>query len=55
MGSSVPVLVLVGCGINLGALPKSLGFGAANWMLTAFGWGMAVFVGASGVASQAPT
>jgi len=42
------ILVLVGCGIGaLGALPKSLGFGAANWMLTAFGWGMAVFVGAS--------
>ena len=42
------ILVLVGCGIGaLGALPSSLGFGSANWSLTAFGWGMAVFVGAS--------
>ena len=42
------ILVLIGCGIGaLGSLPKSLGFGAGNWMLTAFGWGMAVFVGAS--------
>ncbi len=42
------VLVLIGCGIGaLGSLKKSLGFGSANWMLTAFGWGMAVFIGAS--------
>ena len=42
------ILVLVGCGIGaLGSLTKSLGFGSANWSLTAFGWGMAVFVGAS--------
>lgn len=42
------VLVLIGCGIGaLGTLRRSLGVGAANWMLTAFGWGMAVFVGAS--------
>lgn len=42
------ILVLLGCGIGaLGSLSHSLGFGAGNWMLTAFGWGMAVFVGAS--------
>ncbi|MEZ5119191.1 MAG: MIP/aquaporin family protein [Candidatus Nanopelagicales bacterium] len=42
------ILVLIGCGIGaLGSLRKSLGFGSANWSLTAFGWGMAVFVGAS--------
>lgn len=42
------VLVLVGCGIGaLATLKRSHGFGSANWMLTAFGWGMAVFVGAS--------
>ncbi len=42
------ILVLLGCGIGaLTSLRKSLGFGAGNWMLTAFGWGMAVFVGAS--------
>jgi len=42
------ILVLLGCGIGaLGSLRKSLGFGAGNWSLTAFGWGMAVFVGAS--------
>jgi glycerol uptake facilitator protein len=42
------ILVLIGCGIGaLGSLKKSLGFGAGNWSLTAFGWGMAVFVGAS--------
>lgn len=42
------ILVLLGCGIGaLGSLRKSLGFGSANWSLTAFGWGMAVFVGAS--------
>ena len=42
------LLVLLGCGIGaLGSLRRSLGFGAGNWMLVAFGWGMAVFVGAS--------
>ncbi len=42
------ILVLIGCGIGaLGSLTTSLGFGSANWSLTAFGWGMAVFVGAS--------
>lgn len=42
------ILVLLGCGIGaLNTLPKSLGFGAGGWALTAFGWGMAVFVGAS--------
>ncbi|MGB3015430.1 MAG: MIP/aquaporin family protein [Candidatus Nanopelagicales bacterium] len=42
------ILVLIGCGIGaLGSLRKSLGFGSGNWSLTAFGWGMAVFVGAS--------
>lgn len=42
------ILVLLGCGIGaLGSLRRSLGFGAGNWMLTSFGWGMAVFVGAS--------
>lgn len=40
--------MLLGCGIGaLGSLRHSLGFGAGNWSLTAFGWGMAVFVGAS--------
>lgn len=42
------ILVLIGCGIGaLGTLKGSLGRGAGNWSLTAFGWGMAVFVGAS--------
>lgn len=42
------ILVLIGCGIGaLGSLKGSLGRGAGNWSLTAFGWGMAVFVGAS--------
>ncbi len=42
------VLILIGCGIGaLGSLRRSLGFGAGNWTLTALGWGMAVFVGAS--------
>ena len=42
------ILVLIGCGIGaLSSLRKSLGFGSGNWSLTAFGWGMAVFVGAS--------
>lgn len=42
------ILVLLGCGIGaLGSLRKSLGFGGGNWSLIAFGWGMAVFVGAS--------
>lgn len=42
------ILILLGCGIGaLGSLKLSLGHGQANWMLTAFGWGMAVFVGAS--------
>ena len=42
------ILVLIGCGIGaLGSLRRSLGHGSGNWMLTSFGWGMAVFVGAS--------
>lgn len=42
------ILVLIGCGIGaLSSLRKSLGYGNANWALTAFGWGMAVFTGAS--------
>ena len=41
------LLVLLGCGVvALQKLDLSLGYGA-NWALTAFGWGMAVFVGAS--------
>ncbi len=42
------ILVLIGCGIGaLGSLKKSLGYGLGNWSLTAFGWGMAVYVAAS--------
>ncbi len=42
------ILVLLGCGIGaLGSLKRSLGAGSGNWMLIAFGWGMAVFIGAS--------
>lgn len=42
------ILVALGCGIGaLSGLKNSLGFDKGNWMLTAFGWGMAVYVGAS--------
>ena len=42
------ILILLGCGIGaLGSLRTSHGRGQTNWVLTAVGWGFAVFVGAS--------
>ncbi|MDZ7578538.1 MAG: MIP/aquaporin family protein [Candidatus Nanopelagicales bacterium] len=42
------IMIVIGCGVGaLQRLSKSLGHGSGGWALTAFGWGMAVFVGAS--------
>jgi glycerol uptake facilitator protein len=45
IGTSLLLLLGIGVGCNQN-LKKSFGFGP-NWLLTAFGWGFAVFVGAS--------
>ena len=41
------LLILLGVGVSANTtLKKAFGFGP-NWLLIAFGWGFAVFVGAS--------
>jgi glycerol uptake facilitator protein len=45
IGTALLLLLGIGVGCNQ-SLKKSFGFGP-NWLLTSFGWGFAVFVGAS--------
>lgn len=45
IGTSLLLLLGIGVGCNQ-TLKKSFGYGP-NWLMTAFGWGFAVFVGAS--------